>query len=630
MMRILLLVCLMVFSSSAVLANESVRSLQANDEGQVILGQDKSIDDNTYILNDAIPAETYTSIQTMDATVFNSCEFSDGYFDTHTQDVDYTVSGGSANFFKGVIDNSISTGNSMKDLKIKLQEPKLIKVLCVHRNQSLSNGGSTSISLYLEGVQVAYYATQKATNPTTVRHEINKKVDQIIITATPSTAALSTYEMDFYTIDIIDYHAVKNLTVDTDNKEKKATVKFENPESDHYKNHEIYLDDVKLANIQKNESYEMKELELNKQYTVKVRTYYIDGKYIDTVKTFKILPDKTPPGDVDDLQIEQVGDAVKLNWSNPIDEDFSHVRIFKNNIMIADNVKDTTYIDDTIKHNILATYRVVTVDSNKNRSAGKTAQITIIGKEVFDVRAKASNPEKVDISWKNPKRDDFEIVTIYRKKNEEQPILVQMFSLFSTPDPNADYTQLFQTNGTIFNDMTVLPDTHYTYRLATTINNNESSGIIVDVHTPRVAVLGAEIESVPNPDKPDEIIEYVIRWKAPTTGRLKVLIAGVEYTTVTASALQVTIPFVDMRFNVLGSPDVTLVPINDDGIEIGTPSAPGQTTWGDITLSDLGFDSSSLLSVTVALIGLVGLIILLAMSFRLTPKIIELISNAFK
>lgn len=50
----------------------------------------------------------------------------------------------------------------------------------------------------------------------------------------------------------------------------------------------------------------------------------------------------------------------------------------------------------------------------------------------------------------------------------------------------------------------------------------------------------------------------------------------------------------------------------------------------DLTGITLPFTATDLLTAGAALLGLVGLFVLLAMAFKVAPKLIELIMNAFK
>ena len=50
----------------------------------------------------------------------------------------------------------------------------------------------------------------------------------------------------------------------------------------------------------------------------------------------------------------------------------------------------------------------------------------------------------------------------------------------------------------------------------------------------------------------------------------------------------------------------------------------------DLTGVNLPFTASDLLGAGAALLGLVGLFVLLAMAFKVAPKLIDLIMNAFK
>lgn len=366
----------------------------------------------------------------------------------------------------------------------------------------------------------------------------------------------------------------------------------------------IYRDGTLLKDNMKSTQFTDTGLKEDTEYLYKVHTVDKTGNRSEGVSVRLFLEkDRIPPADVTDLKVKQLSTDVNLTYKMPTDRDFSHVRISRNNVVIADNVKETTFVDVNAKENTTYTYKVQSVDVNENVSEGEIAQIEVSGLEVNNLSAEKTY-NKVTLSWKNPTLTDFEQVTIYRKNN-------------------GAYTPLFTTSGTIFEDTTVKSGTSYNYLVTTFIDGSESDGKVIDVKTPKVTIEGDKVQK--NDDN------YTITWNSPTTGKIKVIVGDVDYKIVAASDLKVVIPKKDMVLNKFDNPDVKLVPVDESGNAIGDVGAPGGTiTWGGIDLGILGMNVKSFFVVIIALLGLIGGIVLLAMSFKMIPKLIDLLIENFR
>lgn len=607
MRTLLFLLCLMTFSTSAA---ASSLIIEANDDGQVIVDAEQSTDGNEYILNAAEPEAAY-GVQMMSATTFSTNHYANGFFDNPT--VGYTAN---VDISK-LIDNSIFSF-MYGDIEIVFEDHVKVSSFYIE-----GNGGYVIQFLNADDT-VVYDSTNQFNQSGNYDYYISIEPIYIKKIKFLRQGISSLEEFEVFLQRTIDYIAVDNIKVATD--VNNAQLTFDNPDSVDFVRNEIFLDDEVFASNTTDTVFNFEDLKEYVEYTVTVRSHYIDGKYIDAVKKFRTKKDTKPPANVTDLTLTAAGSSVILSWTNPTDEDFSHVRIYRNSVSLANDITDTTYTDDTIKTNVNYSYRVVTIDKKGNQSNGVTGTIMVAGTNVYNVRAQAKSYDKVDISWKNPAREDFEIVTIYRKK-KETGIMPAVFSLF-TNDDNSDYTQLFQTNGTIFNDMTVAADTAYTYKLTATLaDDTVSDGVTVDVKTPKSVVAGggSELDADTN--------EYVITWTSPVVGQIKVLIANVEYAIVPAANKEIRIPAASMVLDFLGRPDVKLVPIDDSGKE-GTPSTPGGNGGGMGTIiggsgADAVLNAPNLLGGGVALLKLVGLFVILGLAFYLVNKLISLIVSAF-
>ena len=187
-----------------------------------------------------------------------------------------------------------------------------------------------------------------------------------------------------------------------------------------------------------------------------------------------------------------------------------------------------------------------------------------------------------------------------------------------------EYDPLFETNGTYFNDLTVKPETSYTYLLTSYLSSGEETkGVTIDVETPPVEISGGDT----NVD--EESGDYVITWTEPTEGKILVAVGGKEYAVVNASDLKITIPKEDMKFDKLGYPDVTLTPLDENEVPIGKPSKPGDmgSVVGDV---EINLNENNLLQMGVGLLGVIGGFVLLGLAFLVVKKLINSVVLAFK
>lgn len=396
--------------------------------------------------------------------------------------------------------------------------------------------------------------------------------------------------------------------------EKSIKINWELP------NHKKLVDvKVNGKSVGKVKEYTAQKLESNKEYEYNITAVYSDGTEINTVYKTRTLVDKTPPGEIKNLKIKQNGEDVELSYELPTDDDFEYVVIKRNGWTIANGYKDATYLDKDLNYNQEYTYEIITYDKNRNGSKPVTGKITLVTQEVTNLKANAKYDE-VELTWNLPNADGFKKAVIYRKNND-----VSMFArMFKSNE-----TALFETNGTQFKDLTVDADTSYTYRVAS-VYEEETKGTTVSVKTPKVIASGGGTNKDDNGD-------YVITWTKPTDGKIKVMVGGKEYAIVPASDKKIIIPKDKMKFDIIGNPDVLLIPIDDGGSE-GIPSKPGAGEGtgngggiGDIVggsgLAEM-LSPGNILKGGMGLVLLVAAILLLRMAFILVPKLIRIIRNA--
>ncbi|MCL9969568.1 fibronectin type III domain-containing protein [Anoxybacillus kestanbolensis] len=294
------------------------------------------------------------------------------------------------------------------------------------------------------------------------------------------------------------------------------------------------------------------------EYNIKSFAIYNWANEVNKVYEFNVYSeDIIPPADVTNLQASEIGEEyVTLTWNETKDVDFSHYQIYQNGYLISENYTYTSITIQNLNPNTDYNFMVVSVDNKGNKSSGQSVMVTtlvpIVG-DVTDLRAQTEY-DRIKLTWTRPQTEFFSHVRIYRKVIEDE-----IFFEKSTSD---GYTPMFETNGTNWTDLTVTPDTTYSYKVTSVnIEGNESQGVTIETTTPSepVPVLtGVATTQNENGD-------YVVTWTSPTRGTVKLLIEGREYAQVDAATKQIIVRKEDMKTDFFGAYAATLIPIGDYG-----------------------------------------------------------------
>lgn len=357
--------------------------------------------------------------------------------------------------------------------------------------------------------------------------------------------------------------------------------------------------------------YEKDMLFLFEELTdVKKIAIYNEGNSIYLNEFHVYNTDSEAPMDLISLESVINVNSIKFNYNLPTDEDFSHVKIYQDDVLIADNVTDTSYTVENLDYGEQYNFKFTTVDETGNESVGVIETVSIPMpklEEIQEVNAESSH-DRIDLSWSLPETEYFEHVNIYRKSMSE----VQTFSLLSVDA----YDPLFETNGTYFNDLTVEEQTTYDYKLTTEFQGLESEGVTVQATTlvaPPPELGGQAFEEQSNGD-------YLVTWDTPETGEVRILVDGQEHIRVPGSDKQYLIPASDMKYSPLGEPLVGLQTIGENGEE-------SEITQEESDVK-LPFGINELITTSAGLMRVVGSLILLGLSFILVPKFIKMIKHS--
>jgi hypothetical protein len=336
-------------------------------------------------------------------------------------------------------------------------------------------------------------------------------------------------------------------------------------------------------------------------------------------------PDEEPPGDITNLSASPDEESVSFYYNLPTDEDFSHVKIMRNGEVIAAANKTDYFNDTELEPETTYEYTFISVDESGNESAGVSKSVTtsekfIPLKDISDLKAETEY-NRVDLSWSLPNSTEFKHVNIYRDVVEETGFFQTLF--FGTMVSAADeQTKIFETNGTYFNDLTVQPETTYEYKLTSqSTTGAETEGVTVETTTteePEPDISGVVADRTDNGD-------FLYKWSDPTEGTVKINVGGNEYKTVPAESGEILIPKEDMKYTPFGDADVSLTPV---GV-FGTNGSPYESVRGFEKVK-MPFSAGELLKSSMGLIGVLGSILLLSLSFMFFPKIRNAIVQALK
>lgn len=273
--------------------------------------------------------------------------------------------------------------------------------------------------------------------------------------------------------------------------------------------------------------------------------------------------------------------------------------------------------------NTTYTIKVTTFDTTGNESDGVTitvkTKIPIV--DVDDLQADAKY-DRVKLSWTPPNSEFFSHVKIYRKKVEQQSFWDQLFgtTAVSAETTSDGYTPMFETNGTYWTDLTVKPETTYSYKVTSVnIEGNESQGVTIETTTPSepVPVLtGVATAQNENGD-------YVVTWTSPSKGTVKLLIEGREYAQVDAATKQIIVRKEDMKTDFFGAYAATLIPIGEYGTKGQAVTVPSLGEKIDFPLSFQDF-----METVVSILAWVAPFIVLSLVFIFWRPIFNFIKKA--
>lgn len=350
-----------------------------------------------------------------------------------------------------------------------------------------------------------------------------------------------------------------------------------------------------------------------------------DGK-----KLYALNTDRFALEEVKSIFVDATYNSIYLEWENPQHDKLQKVLIYKDGQKIGETiVPNNKYLIEGLQPNTEYEIKLTTLYDGGLESYGvkfkvRTLEIPVEELRVKNLRSTKVTHERVNLAWENPVDNDlFEHVTIYRKtidQSKNASIIENiMFGSNVYADSN-EYDPLFETNGTTFNDLTVDPETDYEYL----VNTNTKDGREIQGESVLVTTLSEPSPSMGGVDfEENKDGDYVYKWTSPTKGQVKILVGGKEYAIVPASDRQITIQKKDMKYTVMGNPDVRLVPISESGKE-GKPINPNIP----FSSTQLPLNVDDLLTTSMGFLWLLGPFILLVLAIIIAQKLIRIIRKS--
>jgi len=142
---------------------------------------------------------------------------------------------------------------------------------------------------------------------------------------------------------------------------------------------DIYRDEIFLTSVS-DAFYIDDSLEVDKAYNYKFITVDVDGiKSTGLLMAARTKSDLVPPGEITGLNTTSAESSISFTWTNPLDEDFDHVNIYRDNNLLK-GLSTVSFEDDFLLLDTAYSYSLKTVDTYGNESTGIDIQVRTLGK----------------------------------------------------------------------------------------------------------------------------------------------------------------------------------------------------------------------------------------------------------
>lgn len=162
------------------------------------------------------------------------------------------------------------------------------------------------------------------------------------------------------------------------NEDNTVTYQYDLPVDNDFSHLEIYQDNELLKDDYKLNSIKISDLTPEMSYKFKFVSVDTSGNksepFISSV-TAPIGPDLIAPLEVSEIKKVVSGTSIQFSYKLPIDGDFSHLQVWRNNVMIADNLKINSFNDSDLDYDTTYNYVFKSVDFTGNVSNGSSLTV---------------------------------------------------------------------------------------------------------------------------------------------------------------------------------------------------------------------------------------------------------------
>lgn len=162
------------------------------------------------------------------------------------------------------------------------------------------------------------------------------------------------------------------------NEDNSITYSYDFPSDSDFSHIEVYQDEQLIQDKYKLNSIKITGLEPLMNYNFKFIAVDTSGNksepYISTIQMPE-GPDLIPPLEISDIKHVVSSTSVQFSYLLPIDDDFSHIQVWRNGVIVADNVKINSFNDSVLDYETTYNYVFKSVDMTGNVSNGSSLTV---------------------------------------------------------------------------------------------------------------------------------------------------------------------------------------------------------------------------------------------------------------
>lgn len=204
-------------------------------------------------------------------------------------------------------------------------------------------------------------------------------IDATYIELTGASTGVYVAEFDLYAAapDLTPPSAITNLSYIFGD-DNSVTYTYDLPSDSDFSHIEVYQDAQLIKENHQLNSLKITGLLPETNYNFHFYSVDTSGNksnvYSSTIQ-MPVGPDLIAPQNVSGMQNIVSDDTIQFSYLLPIDSDFSHLQVYRNNVLIAPNVQLASFVDEGLDYETSYTYSFKSVDTSGNVSEGTTLTV---------------------------------------------------------------------------------------------------------------------------------------------------------------------------------------------------------------------------------------------------------------